>query len=99
MDRLRETAEKQHLPNEFFAYHGNLAKSERELVESRLRDDSRPTTAVATSTLELGTDIGDVIHTGIRSRTDRRYWRARLKNQLLVASHLLRIVDARRPKP
>jgi len=46
-DRLREMAETQHLPNEFFAHHGNLAKSERELVESRLRDDPRPTTAVA----------------------------------------------------
>lgn len=59
-DRLREMAETQRLPNEFFAHHGNLAKSERELVESRLRDDPRPTTAVATSTLELGIDIGDV---------------------------------------
>lgn len=59
-DRLRELAEDDRLPNEFFAHHGNLAKSERESVEARLRDDPRPTTAIATSTLELGIDIGDV---------------------------------------
>ncbi|MBX9825350.1 MAG: DEAD/DEAH box helicase [Xanthobacteraceae bacterium] len=59
-DRLRSMSDEGKLPNEFFAHHGNLAKSEREMVESRLRDDPRPTTAVATSTLELGIDIGDV---------------------------------------
>jgi ATP-dependent Lhr-like helicase len=59
-DRLREMAERGKLPNEFFAHHGNLARSERESVEARLRDDPRPTTAVATSTLELGIDIGAV---------------------------------------
>jgi ATP-dependent Lhr-like helicase len=59
-DRLRAMTEQDSLPHEFFAHHGNLAKSEREMVESRLRDDPRPTTAVATSTLELGIDIGDV---------------------------------------
>lgn len=59
-DRLRTLAEDKRLPNEFFPHHGNLAKSEREMVEARLRDDPRPTTAIATSTLELGIDIGDV---------------------------------------
>jgi ATP-dependent helicase Lhr and Lhr-like helicase len=59
-DRLREMCEGARLPNEFFAHHGNLARSERETVEERLRDDPRPTTAVATSTLELGIDIGAV---------------------------------------
>lgn len=59
-DRLRESCDAQRIPNEFFAHHGNLSKAEREQVEQRLRDDPRPTTAVATSTLELGIDIGDV---------------------------------------
>lgn len=59
-DRLRTMCEDTHLPNEFFPHHGNLSKVEREDVEVRLRDDPRPTTAVATTTLELGIDIGDV---------------------------------------
>lgn len=59
-DALRTLSEEQGLPNEFFPHHGSLSKSEREDVEARLRDDPRPTTAVATTTLELGIDIGDV---------------------------------------
>ncbi len=59
-DALRLMCEEQALPNEFFPHHGNLSKAAREDVESRLRDDPRPTTAVATTTLELGIDIGDV---------------------------------------
>jgi ATP-dependent Lhr-like helicase len=59
-DGLRELTERAKLPHEFFAHHGNLSRTERETVEARLRDDPRPTTAVATSTLELGIDIGAV---------------------------------------
>ncbi len=59
-DRLRLMCDDGSLPNEFFAHHGSLSKAEREDVEVRLRDDPRPTTAVATTTLELGIDIGDV---------------------------------------
>lgn len=59
-DRLSAMCREERLPNEFFAHHGNLAKAVREEVEIRLRDDPRPTTAVATMTLELGIDIGDV---------------------------------------
>lgn len=59
-DRLRSMCEAASLPNEFFPHHGNLSKSMREEVEVRLRDDPRPTTAVVTTTLELGIDIGDV---------------------------------------
>lgn len=59
-DRLRLMCEQSHVPNEFFPHHGSLSKAEREDVELRLRDDPRPTTAVATTTLELGIDIGEV---------------------------------------
>ncbi|MFS2151421.1 DEAD/DEAH box helicase [Rhizobium sp. Rhizsp42] len=59
-DRLRLMCEESRVPNEFFPHHGSLSKAEREDVEIRLRDDPRPTTAVATTTLELGIDIGDV---------------------------------------
>lgn len=59
-DTLRDACERASVPNEFLAHHGNLARDVREAVEHRLRDDPRPTTAVATTTLELGIDIGDV---------------------------------------
>lgn len=59
-DRLRCMSEGQVVPNEFYPHHGNLSKDLREDLEARLKDGSLPTTAVATTTLELGIDIGDV---------------------------------------
>ncbi|WP_244181020.1 DEAD/DEAH box helicase [Amycolatopsis pretoriensis] len=48
------------VPNEFHAHHGNLAKELREDVEAMLRDPTKPTTAVCTTTLEMGIDIGAI---------------------------------------
>jgi len=59
-DLLRRACENQRLPNEFVPHHGNLSKEIREDVESRLKDTSSPTTAICTSTLEMGIDIGQV---------------------------------------
>jgi ATP-dependent Lhr-like helicase len=59
-DRLRDRCEKNCVPNEFFAHHGSLAKEMREDLEARLKQEALPTTAVATTTLELGIDIGQV---------------------------------------
>lgn len=59
-DQLRERAEAKRLPNEFFPHHGALSRDLRLSVEERLRDGKLPTTAVCTSTLEMGIDIGDV---------------------------------------
>ena len=59
-DRLRQECERQRTPNEFFAHHGSLSKAEREDVEDRLRGSDLPGTAVCTSTLEMGIDIGQV---------------------------------------
>lgn len=59
-DLLRERCEAEHVPNEFFAHHGNLSKHLREELEARLKEGRLPTTAVCTSTLELGIDIGTV---------------------------------------
>lgn len=59
-DLLRRKSERERVPNEFFPHHGNLSRELREDVESLLKDKSRPFTAVCTSTLELGIDIGTV---------------------------------------
>lgn len=59
-DQLRERSESLALPNEFFPHHGALSKELRISVEERLREGKPPTTAVCTSTLEMGIDIGDV---------------------------------------
>ncbi|OBQ25787.1 MAG: DEAD/DEAH box helicase, partial [Aphanizomenon flos-aquae MDT14a] len=59
-DRLRQRSERERLPNEFFPHHGSLSRELREELETRLKDNRLPTTAIATTTLELGIDIGFV---------------------------------------
>jgi len=48
------------VPNEFWPHHGNLSKDIREQTEQALKAGDRPATAICTSTLELGIDIGAV---------------------------------------
>lgn len=60
-DTLCRACERERLPCEFFAHHGSLSKEIREDAERRLKDDAAPCTVVATSTLELGIDIGRVV--------------------------------------
>jgi ATP-dependent Lhr-like helicase len=59
-DRLRRRCESAGVPEEFFPHHGSLSKDLRETLEHRLKAGSLPTTAVATTTLELGIDLGSV---------------------------------------
>ncbi|MBL0210841.1 MAG: DEAD/DEAH box helicase [Holophagaceae bacterium] len=59
-DRLRCMSEDAGYPNEFWPHHGNLAKDIREETEAALKQKERPATAICTSTLELGIDIGSV---------------------------------------
>ena len=59
-DQLRGLSLQESVPNEFFAHYANLSRAHREMVEERLRLGNVPTTAVCTSTLELGIDIGEV---------------------------------------
>lgn len=63
-DRLRALCDKEHLPQEFYPHHASLSREHRDFVERRLKDGAAPTTAICTSTLELGIDIGDVTCVG-----------------------------------
>lgn len=56
-DLLRRLCELHRVPNEFWPHHGNLSKDLREDAEAALKDQTRPASAVCTSTLELGIDI------------------------------------------
>lgn len=59
-DYLRQACDSSGFPNEFWPHHGNLSKEIREETESALKQTERPVTAICTSTLELGIDIGPV---------------------------------------
>ncbi len=59
-DYLRLACETSAVPNEFWPHHGNLSKEIREETELALKQTERPVTAICTSTLELGIDIGPV---------------------------------------
>lgn len=57
---LREMSEEKHVRNEFLPHHGKLSKELREFAEVEITEGKKPATLVATSTLEMGVDIGSV---------------------------------------
>lgn len=57
---LNTLCESAKVPKEFWPHHGSLSKEIRYETESALKQRERPATAVCTSTLELGIDIGAV---------------------------------------
>ncbi len=59
-DQLRRMCENERVPNEFWPHHGSLSREIREETEAALKQHERPATAICTSTLELGIDIGSV---------------------------------------
>jgi len=59
-DMLRRQCVAAGVPNEFWPHHGSLSKEIREETESALKKGDHPATAIATTTLELGIDIGTV---------------------------------------
>jgi ATP-dependent Lhr-like helicase len=59
-DLLRRKCEREDVPNEFWPHHGSLSRDIREDAERALKRKDRPATAIATTTLELGIDIGEV---------------------------------------
>lgn len=58
--RLGDMSDEENVPNEFRVHHGSLSRVERESVELELQAGETPITALCTSTLELGVDIGKV---------------------------------------
>lgn len=58
--QLTDICENNGVPNEFRVHHGSISKIERESVERDLQKGEFPITALCTSTLELGVDIGKV---------------------------------------
>lgn len=63
-DLLRQACEDNALPNEFYPHHASLSHDHRAFVEQRLKEGRLPLTALCTSTLELGIDIGDIACVG-----------------------------------
>jgi ATP-dependent Lhr-like helicase len=59
-DLLRRACEHNSIANEFWPHHGSLSKTIREETERALKAGDKPATAIATTTLELGIDIGAV---------------------------------------
>lgn len=59
-DQLRRRCEREGVPNEFWPHHGSLSREIREESEAALKNGERSASAVCTTTLELGIDIGSI---------------------------------------
>lgn len=59
-DLLRRFSDRNRVPIEFWPHHGSLSKEIRDDAESALKDGTKPATIIATTTLELGIDVGSV---------------------------------------
>ena len=57
---MKELAQNKHEHDIFYVHHGSVAASLRHEAETALRENTGPTVAAATLTLELGIDIGDL---------------------------------------
>jgi ATP-dependent Lhr-like helicase len=59
-DALRQLCDSEGTRPEFEAHHGSLSREHREEVEYVLKHSTESTTVVASSTLELGIDVGTI---------------------------------------
>lgn len=59
-DALRCRCEAARVPVSFFPHHGRLGKSEREMTEMKLKQGDQSVSAICTTTLEMGIDIGAI---------------------------------------
>ncbi|NHO31395.1 DEAD/DEAH box helicase [Acetobacter fallax] len=111
---LNERCQALGVPEEFFAHHGNLSREHREEAERRLKEEHRPGSIVATTTLELGIDVGHIDsvaqigpgHTvsGMRQRLGRSGRRAgqssvmRIYTTEMPIDEQIHPIDALRPR-
>ena len=59
-DQLRRRCEMEGVPNEFWPHHGSLSRDLREESEAALKSGETAASAICTTTLELGIDIGNI---------------------------------------
>lgn len=76
---LNRLAEREHIGETYYAHHSSIDKKEREYVEKTIIESKFPKSVVATSSLELGIDIGDV---DIVVQLDNTYTVSSLKQRL-----------------
>ena len=57
---LNRLAEREGLGETYYPHHSSIDKKEREYVEKVMHESNQPKSIVATSSLELGIDIGDI---------------------------------------
>jgi ATP-dependent Lhr-like helicase len=57
---INDICKADNIKSQAFPHHGSLSKDTREALEHRLVSTDKPTMAIATITLELGIDIGDI---------------------------------------
>ena len=57
---INDLCKQKGIDSQAFPHHGSLSKETRESLEKRLVNTDKPTMAIATVTLELGIDIGDI---------------------------------------
>lgn len=57
---LNDKCDVENVPNEFRIHHSSISREKRVKVEQELQEGKSPITAISTSTLELGVDIGKV---------------------------------------
>lgn len=57
---LSDISKREGVPNEFLIHHSSIDKEDRRYLEQTLQEGKKPTTAICTSTLELGIDVGSV---------------------------------------
>lgn len=60
VEAIVDAASRLEAPTPFLPHHGSLSKDIRKHAESKLKDKSCPAIVVATTTLELGIDVGAV---------------------------------------
>jgi ATP-dependent helicase Lhr and Lhr-like helicase len=76
---LNRLADKDKVGETYFAHHSSVDKVEREYVEKTMIESKMPKSVIATSSLELGIDIGDV---DIVAQLDSTFTVSSLKQRL-----------------